>query len=284
MAMTRTASHASATRGLRAAGAALAPVGAALLLVACGSSSSSASSANASTATNASTAKGNGVASKSPAQIVAAAQTALRSANGFVATGTISQGGEAVQLQVVDVGTSKLQVQFIESGKSAEIVALQGAEYVRANEAFWSAQAGAKAASLANRWIELPASASQQLISGFGLFAPRTLARCLGEDLGTLNRDGTTTVDGEPAIVVHQAGNMPGSSPGTIAVATNGPAYPLRVTSTGPTRPGGKVDVCNTGKGNDAEGSLTLSDFNHAPAITAPRNPMKAGATPSSPA
>ncbi|MGO9958454.1 MAG: hypothetical protein ACLP50_21235 [Solirubrobacteraceae bacterium] len=222
------------------------------------------------------------MASKSPAQIVAAAQAALRSANRFVAAGTLSQDGEAVRLQIVDGGTSKLRVQISESGKSAEIVAIQGAEYVRANQAFWSAQGGANAARLANRWIELPASASQQLTSGFGPFAPTTLARCLGEDLGTLSRDGTTTVDGKPAVVVHQAGNVPGSSPGTLAVAMDGPAYPLRVTSTGPTRPGGKVDVCNTGTGNDAEGSLTLSDFNHVPAITAPKNPVKAGATSSS--
>lgn len=182
-------------------------------------------------------------------------------------------------VQIVDGGKSKLQVQVSASGKTAEIIALSGGGYVRANQAFWRAQVGAKAASLANRWIELPASASEQLISSFGMFAPSTLSRCLGEDLGTLSRDGTTTVDGIPAVVVRQAGNVPGGGPGTLAVATHGPAYPLRVTSTGPTRPGGKVDACNDGKGGDTEGSLTLSDFGHAPAITAPKHPVKPGAT-----
>ena len=108
----------------------------------------------------------------------------------------------------------------------------------RERHVWWGVEA--QSASLANRWIERPASANQQLTSSFGLFAPSTLSRCLGENLGTLSRDGMTTVDGIPAVVVRQAGNLPGSNPGTLAEAKNGPAYPLRVASTGPTRPAGK--------------------------------------------
>lgn len=272
--MTRTAWHRSTKRGARAGGG----LAAVVLLAACGSSASSSSSAKPAASRAA------GVASRSAAQIVAAAQSALRSANGFVASGALTQGGQAVRLQIIDEGTSKLQMQFSTDGKTAEIIALPGAGYVRANQAFWRAQAGANAAILlANRWIDLPASASKQLTSSFGLFAPGALSRCLGEDLGTLSRDGTTTVDGTPAVVVRQAGNVPGSTPGTLAVATGGPAYPLRVTSTGPTRPGGKVDACNDGKGGDTKGSLTLSDFDHAPTITAPKHPVRPGPTSSSP-
>ncbi len=246
-------------------------MGAALLLAACGSSGSSSSNAKAS-ATG-----GNGVASKAPAQIVAAAQSALRSANGFVATGTLTQGGQATRLQMVDGGASKLEVQLNASGKSAEIIVLAGTGYVRANQAFWTAQAGASAASLADRWIELPAAAGQRLTSSLGPLAPSTLSRCLGENLGALSRGGTTRVDGLPAVIVREAGNVPGSNPGTLVVATQGPAYPLRVTSTGPTRPGGTVDNCNTGKGGDTQGALTLSDFNHPPAIAVPPHPVKLG-------
>jgi hypothetical protein len=268
--MIRTASHRSNVHGMRAPryfSAAIALM-LMLLLAACGSSSSS----------NTKAAQGNGVASKTPAQIVAAAQTALRSANGFVATGTLTQNGQATRLQIIEGGSSKIEVQLNGSGKRAEILVVAGIGYVRANLAFWSAQAGVPAASLANHWIELPATAGQQLTSSLGHLAPSTLSTCLGEDLGTLSPGGTTTVDGVSAIVVRQAGNVPGSGPGTLAVATHGPAYPLRVTSTGPTRPGGKVDACNTGKGDDSEGSLTLSDFNHPPAITVPKNPVKIGA------
>lgn len=263
--------RASRARTVAAGGAILAPVAAALTLAACGSGHSSSSNGH-----------GNGVAVKPPARIVAAAQAALRSAHGFVAAGTLRQGGQAARLRVVDDGPSKLQVQISQSGTSADIIALPGAGYVRGNQAFWSAHGGAQAATLANRWIELPASASQQLTAGFGEFRPSTLARCLGENLGRLSRGGTTTVDGRSAVVVRQAGNVPGSSPGTIAVATTGPPYPLRVTSTGPTRAGGKIDACNTGKADDTEGSLTLSDFDHAPAITAPQHPVKLGGSSNS--
>jgi hypothetical protein len=245
----------------------------ALLLAACGSSGSSSSGNGAG---------GSGVASKSPAEIVAAAQTALRAASGFVVTGTLTQGGQPMRLQIVDGGTSKIEVQLSGSGRNAEIIVLPGAGYVRANAAFWTAQAGAaKAASLANRWIELPATSSQQLTATLGPLAPSTLATCLGENLGALSSGGTTTVNGVPAVVVRQAGNVPGSNPGTLAVATRGPAYPLRVTSTGPTRPGGKVDACNSGKGDNSEGSVTLSDFNHPPAITVPKHPLQLGNTAS---
>lgn len=275
--MRGTVSDGHIVRGLRAGGGALALVGAAVLVAACGSSSTGSTSTKA-----AAPAKGAGLASKSPAQIVAAAQSALRSANGFVVGGTLRQRGQALRLEIVEGGTKGMQVRISEHGKNAEIIALPNAAYVRANQGFLKAQAGTNAAAAANRWIELPASASQQFTSGFGPFAPDTLARCLGENLGRLSRGGTTTVNGIAAVVVRQAGSVPGSSPGTLAVATHGPAYPLRITSTGPTRPGGKVDVCNTGKGNDVLGSMTLSDFGHAPAITAPKHPVKSGASASS--
>lgn len=271
--MTRSALQLLTPRGRRV-GVAL---GVALLVAACGSGGSRTSGTKPSAITS------NGVVSKSPAQIVAAAQAALRSANGFVLSGSLHQGREAAHLQIVDGGGSKFQTRISEGGQTAEIIVLRDAGYVRANQEFWTAHGVAALAGLANRWIEAPASDTQQIASAFGLLAPDTLARCLGEDLGTLSRDGSTTVDGSHAVVIRQAGNVPGGNPGTLAVAASGPAYPLRITSTGPTRPGGKIDVCNNGKGDDTEGSLTLSHFGHAPAITAPPNPVKAGSTASSP-
>jgi hypothetical protein len=277
--MIRNASGRSTMGRMRVAVYCVACAGVALLVAACGSSSSSGSS---SSGAKASATGGNGVASKAPAQIVVAAQAALRSANGFVAAGTLTQSGQAMRLQLVDGGSSKLEVQFSGGSKSAEIIVLGAAGYVRANLAFWNAEAGGKAASLANRWIELPVTASQQLTSSLGPLGPSTLSRCLGENLGALSRAGTATVDGASVVVVRDSGNVPGSNPGTLAVATNGPAYPLRVTSTGPTRPGGKVDACNNGKGGNTEGSLTLSDFNHPPAITVPKHPVKLGSAATS--
>jgi hypothetical protein len=233
-----------------------------------------ASGSNSATAATAA-AKSNGLSGESPAQIVAASQAALRSAKGFVLTGALTESGKAVKLQLIYGGGSKLQVLLSQSNQTAEIIALPGTAYIRANAAYWKAQAP-KAVKYANRWVVVPATTGQQFASSLGSLAPGTLAQCLGENNGKITRDGTTTVDGEPALVLRQSGTAPGTGPGTLAIATTGAPYPLRVTSTGATRPGGKVDVCNNGKGDDSVGSVTLSDFNHAPAITAPKHAVKA--------
>jgi hypothetical protein len=254
-----------------AAGAVVAAV---LVIAGCGSSTQNPSGPAASAAS------ANSLSSESPAQIVAAAQAALRSARGFDLTGTLTQGAEKTRLRMAIAGR-KLDMSVAESGRTFQIIALPGASYVIANRAFWVAQSGPSYARLANHWFEVPASTTKTLSSSLGSLAPSTLARCLGEDLGTLSKAGTTTVDGHQALVIRDAGNMPGDAPGTLAVATSGPAYPLRLTVTGPTRPGGKVDACNDGKGDSDVGAVTLNDFDHVPAIIAPKHPIRAGATQS---
>ncbi len=215
-----------------------------------------------------------GLGAKSPAQIVAAAQTALRSSHGYVMAGRMSQAGQKVGLRLTYGGASQLELTLSQGTGKAAIIALPGAVYIKANRAYWQAQGGGAVLRYANRWIELPASYSTRFTRQLGRFNPKTLARCLGEDNGKLSRAGTTTVSGQRSVVIRDAGGVPGSTPGTLDVAAAGPAYPLRLTSTGPTRKGGKVDVCNDGKGSDLKGSLTISRFNNPPQIKAPTNPL----------
>lgn len=249
---------------------------ASVLLAACGWSSASASSV-AGTA-----ARDNGVSAKSPQQILAATLTALRSAHAFVMSGQIAQDHKTTGIRIAYESSSKLELGLNEGGKTEDIILLANAGYVKANKAFWIAQKAKKPASLANRWIEIPAGSGRSLTSSLGFFSPTTLSRCLGEDVGTLSHDGTTKIGGRPAVVIRDAGNVPGGTPGLLEIATNGPAYPLRITSTGLTRPGGKVDVCNDGKAQNDEGSsITLSDFNDVPAIKAPSTTVKLGSAPS---
>jgi hypothetical protein len=269
--MNRLSLRSSSVRARRAGGAAAAT----LLLSTCAWSSASASSVEATAA------KDNGVSQKTPAQIVAAAQSALHSAKSFVLSGKITQGKQAVGLRVVNESSSKFELEISDSGKTASIIVLGGAGYVKADKAYWTAEKVPKAASYANKWIELPGNYGKQLSSGLGEFSPGTLSRCLGEDVGTLSRAGTTKVTGRPAVVLHDAGDVPGGAPGNLAIATNGPAYPLRVTTTGPTRAGGKIDACNDGKASNIEGSLTLTDFDQVPAIKAPPTTVKLGTDPS---
>jgi hypothetical protein len=221
------------------------------------------------------------LASESPAQIITATQSALRSADGYVIAGEMTQGKQKLKLQVTYGGSSKLKIELSQEGTTAAIIALPGGAYIKANKAYWQSQGGGAALRYAGLWIQLPASYSTKFTKQLGQFNPKTLATCLGENHGTLTNAGTTTVDGKRAVVIRDAGGVPGTSPGTLDIATAGPADPLRVTSTGPTLKGGKVGVCDDGKASDLEGSLTLSRFNNPPAITAPANPVKLSTTTS---
>jgi hypothetical protein len=98
-----------------------------------------------------------------------------------------------------------------------------GGLYVRGDSSFWTAHFGTRAAVLANHWLQVPATTK---LVELGLFAPGTMARCLQEGHGTLTVAGTTAVDGQRAIVLRDAGDQPGTQPGTLAVAATGPPYP----------------------------------------------------------
>jgi hypothetical protein len=51
------------------------------------------------------------------------------------------------------------------------------------------------------------------------------------------------------------------------------------LTTTGPRRPGGRIDVCNDGKVDNTRGTLTISNFGSVPAIQPPKSPIRLGQT-----
>jgi hypothetical protein len=56
-------------------------------------------------------------------------------------------------------------------------------------------------------------ASTRSLTAALGSLAPNVLARCVTEDLGTLSIAEPSTVEHRRAIVVKDAGNVPGSSP-----------------------------------------------------------------------
>jgi hypothetical protein len=227
-----------------------------VILAACGS----AGSVSAGTA-----AKSNGVSSKPPAQVITAAQAALRSVRTFVLSGTIAQGSSTVRVKLTYGGPSRIQMQVeLGAGKALGIILLPTAGYFRPNRAL------ASHPRFANRWDKVSADAARKDAAGLGDLAPKTLASQLGKGLGALTRDGHTKLDGTTAVIIHTAG-VRGTSPGTVVVAITGPAYPLRITGTC-----GTQRTCASG---EFGGDVTLSDFNNAPAITAPRRPLNRAAS-----
>jgi hypothetical protein len=175
----------------------------------------------------------NGEATKSPKQIVADAAAALRAADGYAMQRTIAQNDQSLRLSVVAAHAASLELGLSVGGASVETIVLPAGSYIRGNTRFWLSHLGARAATLANRWIEVPPSDAQAITSALGHFAPATLSRCLAKDHGTLSLAGRTTIGGRAAIVVKTPGTPPAPHRARSRFATMGPAYPLQATGTG---------------------------------------------------
>jgi hypothetical protein len=250
------------------------------------SSSSSSSTAPSTTATQAahSSAAGSQVAGRSPRAIVAAAARALRTSDGYTMRADLTENGDRSVVALTADGPRTYQATLSDDGRVSGLVTLPGASYLRGNRAFWSGQSGsgsaarARAARLAGHWLKLNSRGAQSLAKSLGSLAPDVLARCLVEDHGTLTLAGHTTIGRTPAVIVKDAGDAPGATPSTIAIAASGSPDPLRYTATGPTRRGGRIDVCNSGKGGDNEGTIDFSQFGQVPAIQAPTGATGGGA------
>jgi hypothetical protein len=223
----------------------------------------------------------NGEQSKSPQQVVADAAHALRGTRSFAMAAHLTSGVESLSFRFATVRPAGFAMQVHSGPRTATVIDESGRGYVVANAKYWSGVGSPALESLAGRWVELPARATQSLSEVIpARLSSRFLGKCLSEDHGTLSIAGTSTVDGEPVVLVRDAGDLPGTGPGILAVATTGVPYPLRVTATGPTRPGGRIDQCNDGKGALYTGSLTLSRFGR---VRLPRPPADAIAEPSPP-
>ena len=215
-------------------------------------------------------AKSNGEAAKPPAQILLDAAAALRSAGTYVLQGSLTQGSTRTAVKLTVGGPASFDFVFTKGPGTAEFIQLPGAEYVRANAAFWRSLSPLVASRFAQRWVRISPASVHGLSTTLSRYSPGTLGRCLASHRGTLSIAGTTTVDGRRAILIKDAGNVPGSTPTAMAVAATGRPYLLHMTSTGQTRPGGKVDVCHTGTGTTGGANVAFSDYGRVPAITAP--------------
>ena len=204
--------------------------------------------------------------------ILADARAALRSLRAYRLHAELVSGRRRTVLDVTADSAARVDLSYAQGEDSFEARSLPPVAYMRGSAAFWSSQVHdpAVVARFAGRWVQVPLSMTEGIVSRLGFFEPATLARCAGENVGALSLAGRTNVDGVPAIVLHDAGNVPGGTPEDYDIAAAGPPFVLRIVGLGPTRPGGRVDVCNDGKGGGATGVMTLTGFNHAPSLRAP--------------
>ena len=214
---------------------------AALTVAACGSSS------------HTTTVASNGVASKSPSQILNAAVAAAESAGSVHVSGTVqNQGTLGLDLDLV---TGKGAAGTISQGAPKfKLIVVGGNFYFQGNRAFWVKVGHSQAAVqlLLGKWIREP-SAGAQFASVSHLTSIRTLMQALVKSHGTLSKGPATTIDGRRAV------SLDDSNGGKLYVATTGKPYPLKL-------------IAKRSSG----GEVTFTQYGHAFTIAAPAHSIDA--------
>jgi hypothetical protein len=214
-------------------GALVVVAAAAALATGCGSSSSS-------------------LASKTPSQIVAAAESATKGATSYEISGSGgSSGVTSFDLKVVGADISG---SYTLSGATVDLIDISSNIYIKAPASFYTGEgaSAAGAALLGGVWVEIPASSSYA--SDFSSLSNITdIPSKLSSTSATFTSDGTGTVDGQSVVFLKDT-----TGGDVVAIATSGPAYPLQVKETGSTA-----------------GTYDLSNWNSIATFTAPPNPVK---------
>ena len=195
-----------------------------------------------------SSSKGNGVAAKTPAEIVAGAKVLADAASSVHVSGSILGGNSQITLNLYLVAGKGGRGQISENGLSFEVIRIHSTAYIKGSSAFYRHLAGAAAAQLLQgRWLKAPASTGS-----LASIAPLTdLRQLLDATLtahGALVKGASTTLNGQKVLAVKDT-----SAGGTLYVATTGPPYP--------------VDVSKGGTGG---GRIVFDGWNQPVSITAP--------------
>lgn len=181
-----------------------------------------------------SSSSGNGVASKTPAQIVAAAQSAAAGAATVHVAGSIVSEGKPISLYMELVADKGGKGRLTLGALSIELIDLNRIVYINGSTAFYRHFTGPAAAQLLQgKWLKASAAsgplASLASLTDLSKLIDSTLA-----NHGTLSRLGTTTVDGQKAIGVTDL-----AKGGALYVATTGTPYPIEIVKAGAS--GGKI-------------------------------------------
>jgi hypothetical protein len=201
------------------AGAAVALALSSGLLGACGGSSSS----------------GNGIASKSPKEIVAETRAAAEKASSVHVSGSIASASAPIALNLDLAAGRGGHGQLSEGGVGFEVIQAGGTVYIKGSPAFYRRIGGPAAAQLLQgKWLKAPATSSD-FASISSLTDLRKLIDSTLASHGTLRREAPKTVNGQAAVGVTDV-----TRGGTLYVATKGKPYPVAIAKAG--SGGGKVN------------------------------------------
>jgi hypothetical protein len=210
---------------------------------------------------------------KSADEVHADAVAALRRIPGARIDGTVVDRVDHTATRVTSVvsasGDARLTARH---GKETFQVVVAGPhEYLRGPVAFWRETGFARRESrrLARVWVSVAVGGDRPDET----LRPADLAACLEGAHGTLSILGSQRVDGRRAVVLADAGDVPGSAPERIAVLDGDPAMPVRITLTGPRRKGAPASArCDPAETSIAIEDLHLVALSAAPHIAVPRH------------
>jgi hypothetical protein len=193
---------------------------------------------------------GNGLASKSPDQVVAAAKTAASGAATVHIAGSIINEGKPISLNMELVAGKGATGHLSLEGLGIDVVEVEHAFYLNGSDAFYRHIAGPAAAQLLHgKWLKAPATGGN-----FASLAQLTDLRSLIDTTlrshGKLSSAPGTTVNGQQTVGVTDS-----TRGGTLYVAATGTPYPLEITKAG-----------------GSSGTITFDHWNQPVTLTAPAN------------
>jgi hypothetical protein len=192
----------------------------------------------------------NGVAAKSPVEILNVTKTAADSASAVHVSGSLVAGGSPITLDLSLVRGKGGKGKISENGLSFELIQLNGTAYISGSAEFYKHFAGgAAAALLQGKWLKA-SSTSGSLAALASLTDLQKLIDTALARRGILVKGSKTTISGQPAIPVTDT-----SQNGSLYVATTGQPYPIQISKNGA---GG--------------GKIAFAEWNKPIAIAAPAN------------
>jgi hypothetical protein len=194
----------------------------------------------------------NGLASKTPEEVLAAIRAAVTSAKSVHVIGSGTSDGQAMKLDLrlaTDSGQGSMTVQ----GLSFELIRIGDKAYIKGDEAFWR-NIGQEAAGklVGDRWL-LVSTTDSNFAGLLQLTDINQMVNGVLEDHGELKNEGETTVDGQSAVRIVDT-----TEGGTLFVAATGPAYPVKLDS----KDEGSISFSEWDESFDVEAPEDVIDIN----------------------
>ena len=170
----------------------------------------------------------NGVASKTPKEILAASITAAQSATSVRVSSHNAQGPLTLTANL-EFASNGGRAQVKLAGLSFEVIRIANTVYFKGSPAFDKRVGGTAAHLTPGTWLKAPVNNPQ--VAGLAVFTNQNveLKRLLTSS-GPLTKGATTTINGQKALQLKQTAKL---FTGSLYIATTGKPYPLQITKQG---------------------------------------------------